>query len=110
MHLTHNPAMKEKTFQPDLEALRISAAGELLRRAGGPAVLARKLTKQTGYRVTPARVSKWCLIGVPPAWGPVLEVVVPGWTRERLNPWLYTDYSQDIHNPQLGEILNLSTT
>lgn len=85
--------------EPELLAQnRIAAAGDLIKKAGGPAVLARLLSETMGVTVTPARVSKWALIGVPAAWGPIIEVVVPGFGRERLNPWLYTDYKQDIHN------------
>lgn len=92
-----------------LHSDRIDAASKLIRKAGGPAVLARKLSDSMGVNVSPARVAKWALIGVPAAWGPILEVVVPGTTRQMLNPWLYTDYQQDIHNSGIGLLVSVST-
>lgn len=99
---------KKKPTPHDMHKQRLAAAVELIRIAGGPANLARKLTAAMGVKVTPGRVSKWVLIGVPPSWGPILEVVVPGANREAFNPWLYTDYSQDIHNREIEYLVNIS--
>ncbi len=91
----------------ELANVRRFAAADLIRTAGGPAELARLLTGTMGVTITPARVTKWAVIGVPPAWGPILEAIVPGCRRQALNPWLYTDYQQDIHNPGIEYLVNI---
>lgn len=95
------------TTLSDYHDKRRLAAVKAINVGGGPAALARDLSRYLGSPITRDRVAKWRYTGIPVEWGVVIEHLV-GVPREKLNPWEYTVKSQLIHRSQAREILKIS--
>ena len=80
---------------------RIQAARDAIEKAGGAAALARALSHHRGRTVTTARVKKWRYVGIPAEWGPLVELLVKGVSRETLNPWVYIKDPQVMHSREV---------
>ena len=94
-----------KAFAEELRRIRIRNARRAIELAGGPQALANALSAFLSRSIERDRVAKWRYTGIPVKWGIIVEHLVTDVTRKELNPWEYTEDTQDIHRTGIAFFL-----